>query len=37
MIQVSRNSLTGTLPACLFNGNSTLWQLSAAFNQLQGR
>jgi uncharacterized membrane protein YgcG len=36
MLQLSRNQLTGTLPACLFNGNSTLWQFSAAYNQLEG-
>lgn len=37
MIQLSSNQLTGSLPACLFNGNSTLWQLSVAYNQLEGR
>lgn len=36
MLQLGALGLAGPVPACLFDGNSTLVQLSAAYNQLSG-
>ncbi|PRW58131.1 putative inactive leucine-rich repeat receptor kinase IMK2 [Chlorella sorokiniana] len=36
MLRLGNMGLTGTLPACLFNGNSSLYQVSLAYNQLEG-
>lgn len=36
LLAIDGNGINGTLPACLFNANSTLYQFSATENSLAG-